>query len=49
MNKIASKFNFFSVTQNLIKKNVKAIIFFVIVVIILIAGLQIYFFNDLGK
>ena len=44
MNKTASKVNLFSVIQNLIKQNVKAIISFVVVIIIVIAGLQIYFF-----
>ena len=44
MNKIARKVNLFSVIQNLIKQNVKAIIFFVVVIMIVIAGLQIYFF-----
>ena len=44
MNNTVSKVNFFSLVQNLIKKNVKAIIIFVIAIIIFIAGLQIYFF-----
>ena len=44
MNNTVSKVNFFSLVQNLIKKNIKAIIFFVIAIIIFIAGLQIYFF-----
>ena len=44
MNNTASKVNLFSVIQNLIKQNVKAIIFFVVVIMIVIAGLQIYFF-----
>ena len=49
MNKTVSKVNFFLIVQNLIKKNIKAIIFFVIVIIIVIAGLQIYFFNKNKK
>ena len=44
MNNTVSKVNFFSLVLNLIKKNVKAIIIFVIAIIIFIAGLQIYFF-----
>ena len=44
MNKITSKFNFFSKIQNLIKQNIKAIIFFALIILIVIAGLQIYFF-----
>ena len=44
MNKIASKFNFFSLIQNLIKQNVKVIIIFLLIIFLFIAGLQIYFF-----
>ena len=44
MNKIASKVNFFSTIQNLIKQNIKVIIFFALIILIAIAGLQIYFF-----
>ena len=44
MNKITSKFNFFSKIQNLIKQNIKVIIFFALIILIVIAGLQIYFF-----
>ena len=49
MNKIASKVNFFSVIQNLIKQNVKVIIFFALIIVLVIAGLQIYFFNKNKK
>ena len=49
MNKIASKVNFFSITQNLIKQNVKVIIFFALIILLFIAGLQIYFFNKNKK
>ena len=49
MNKIASKVNFFSVIQNLIKQNVKVIIFFALIILLVIAGLQIYFFNKNKK
>ena len=44
MNKIASKVNFFSVIKNLIKQNVKVIIFFALIVALVFAGFQIYFF-----
>ena len=44
MNKITSKFNFFSTIQNLIKQNVKVIIFFALIILIVVVGLQIYFF-----
>ena len=44
MNNTVSKVNFFSLVLNFIKKNVKAIVFFLIIIIIFIAGLQIYFF-----
>tara|TARA_B100000378_G_scaffold264601_1_gene248458 strand:- start:60 stop:686 length:627 start_codon:yes stop_codon:yes gene_type:complete len=49
MNKIASKVNFFSVIQNLIKQNVKVIIFFALITLLFIVGLQIYFFNKNKK
>ena len=49
MNKIASKVNFFSVVQNLIKQNVKSIIFFALIIVLVIAGLQIYFFINNKK
>ena len=49
MNKIASKVNFFSIIQNLIKQNVKVIIFFALIILLFIAGLQIYFFNKNKK
>ena len=49
MNKITGKVNYFSVIQNLIKQNVKVIIFFVLIVVLVIAGLQIYFFNKNKK
>jgi len=45
MSKIASKVNFFSLIQNLIKQNVKVIIFFALIIVLVIVGLQIYFFN----
>ena len=49
MNKIASKVNFFSVIQNLIKQNVKVIIFFALIILLVFVGLQIYFFNKNKK
>ena len=49
MNKIASKVNFFSIIQNLIKQNVKVIIFFALITLLFIVGLQIYFFNKNKK
>ena len=49
MNKIASKVNFFSVIQNLIKQNVKVIVFFALITVLVIVGLQIYFFNKNKK
>ena len=49
MNKIASKVNFFSVIKNLIKQNVKVIIFFALIIFLVIAGLQIYFFINNKK
>ena len=44
MNKKSNVVNFFSKIQNLIKQNIKAIIFFALIILIVIAGLQIYFF-----
>ena len=44
MNKITSKVNFFSVIQNLIKQNIKVIIFFALIIVLVIAGLQTYSF-----
>ena len=49
MNKIASKVNIFSVILNLIKQNVKVIIFFALIIVLVIAGLQIYFFINNKK
>ena len=49
MNKILSKVNFFSVVQSLIKQNVKSIIFFALIIVLVIAGLQIYFFINNKK
>ena len=49
MNKIASKVNFFTAIQNLIKQNVKVIIFFALIIVLVFAGLQIYFFNKNKK
>ncbi len=49
MNKIARKVNFFSVIQNFIKQNAKAIIYFALIIVLVIAGLQIYFFNKNKK
>ena len=49
MNKIASKVNFFSAIQNLIKQNVKVIIFFALIIVLVFAGFQIYFFNKNKK
>jgi len=49
MNKIASKVNFFSVVQSLIKQNVKSIIFFALIIVLIIAGFQIYFFINNKK
>ena len=43
MNKISNKVNFFSAIQNLIKQNVKVIIFFALIVVLVFAGFQIYF------
>ena len=49
MNKIASKVNFFSVIQNLIKQNAKVIIFFALIIVLIFVGLQVYFFNKNKK
>ncbi len=49
MNKILSKFNFFTVIQNLIKQNVKVIIFFTLIILLVIASSQIYIFNKNKK
>ena len=49
MNKITSKANFFSLILSSIKQNVKVIIFFVLIFVLVIAGLQIYFFNKNKK
>ena len=49
MNKIASKVNFFSAIQNLIKQNIKVIIFFALIIVLFFAGFQIYLFNKNKK
>ena len=49
MNKIARKVSFFSAIQNLIKQNVKVIIFFALIIVLVIAGFQIYFFINNKK
>tara|TARA_B100000953_G_scaffold138714_1_gene114850 strand:+ start:177 stop:512 length:336 start_codon:yes stop_codon:yes gene_type:complete len=49
MNKIASKVNFFSLIQNLIKQNIKVIIYFALIIVLIIAGFQIYFFINNKK
>ena len=49
MNKIASKVNYLLVIQNLIKQNVKVIIFVALIIVLVFAGLQIYFFNKNKK
>ena len=49
MNKIVSKASIFSIIQSLIKQNVKVIIFFALIILLVIAGLQIYFFNKNKK
>ena len=49
MNKNASKNYFFSSIQNLIKQNVKVIILFALIIVLVFAGLQIYFFNKNKK
>ena len=45
MNKANSKISLFSNIQNLIKENIKILIGFIIFIIIIIAGYQIYFLN----
>ena len=45
MNKANSKISLFSNIQNLIKENIKILIGFIICIIIIIVGYQIYFFN----
>ena len=45
MNKENSKISFFSNIQNFIKENIKILIGFIICIIIIIVGYQIYFFN----
>ena len=45
MNKVNSKISLFSNIQNLIKENIKILIGFIISIIIIIVGYQIYFFN----
>ena len=49
MDKITNKVNYFSVIQNLIKQNIKVIIFFALIIVLVIAGMQIYFFNKNKK
>ena len=49
MNKVNSKISFFSNIQNIIKENIKIIIYFIICIVIIIAGYQIYFFNKEKK
>ena len=49
MNKITGKVNYFSVIQNLIKQNAKVIILFALIILLVFAGLQIYFFNKNKK
>ena len=49
MNKITGKVNYFSVMQNLIKQNVKVIILFALIIVLVFAGLQIYYFNKHKK
>ena len=49
MNKITGKVNYFSVIQNLIKQNVKVIILFALIILLVFAGFQIYFFNKNKK
>ena len=49
MNKITGKVNYFSVIQNLIKQNAKVIILFALIIVLVFAGLQIYFFNKNKK
>ena len=45
MNRENSKISFFSNIQNMIKENIKILISFIICIVIIIAGYQIYFFN----
>ena len=45
MNKVKSKISFFSYIQNIIKENLKILTSFIICIVIIIAGYQIYFFN----
>ena len=49
MNKANTKISFFSNIQNIIKENIKIIIYFIICIVIIIAGYQIYFFNKEKK
>ena len=49
MNNTASKVNFFSKIQDLIKNNFRFIIFFTLVIILVIVGLQLYFFSKNNK
>ena len=49
MNNTSTRLNFFSTIQNLIKKNIKVIIFSALVIIIVTAGLQIYFLIKSNK
>jgi len=49
MNKITGKVNYFSVIQKLIKENAKVIILFALIILLVFAGLQIYFFNKNKK
>ncbi len=49
MNKILSKVNFFSLIQDLIKQNIKVIIYFALIIVLIIAGFQIYFFINNKK
>ena len=49
MNKVNTKISFFSNIQNRIKENIKIIIYFVIFIVIIFAGYQIYFINKDNK
>ena len=49
MNKVNTKISFFSNIQNMIKENIKIIIYFVIFIVIIFAGYQIYFINKDNK
>lgn len=49
MNKTANKVNYFLKIQNFIKQNVKVIIFFALMIVLVFVGLQIYFFNKNKK